>query len=256
MTFTVKDSGKRMTFDSGMERDTQEGKTLYHLVLSGPMFDRWATHLTLGASKYDEDNWMKAEGEAELKRFKASAVRHFRQWYRGDADEDHASAVFFNINGAEYVQAKMDLAEYNDRAGISSPIDSVVVDTTPVPFVVEGDDFELEQDRFGDITHSRSPSVVNGETVYGQPFAAIEQFDRAYRKTATGTHDRYVGDWNTPPQNVGFWRIPAAEQVAYFIDGMGNVAGQTESPREFQNVKDMIDSRELVPNRFVAVRGM
>jgi len=107
MTFETKDSGARMEFDSGMVRDTQEGKTKWHLVFSGPMLRRWAELLTRGADKYDDDNWMKAEGAAELARFRASAARHFAQWMNGDRDEDHAAAVFFNLNGAEYVRERM-----------------------------------------------------------------------------------------------------------------------------------------------------
>lgn len=105
--FVVKDSGERKVFDSGMQRDVTTGKTLWHLVASGPMLERWAVHLTKGAVKYDEDNWMKAEGQAELDRFRQSAFRHFMQWYCGDVDEDHASAVYFNINGAEFVSDKL-----------------------------------------------------------------------------------------------------------------------------------------------------
>jgi hypothetical protein len=105
--FTTKDSGKRQQFKSGMVRDVTEGKTKWHLVTSGPMLQRWAELLTRGAIKYDEDNWMKAEGTAEYKRFRESAFRHFLQWYRGDTDEDHAAATFFNINGAEYVKQRM-----------------------------------------------------------------------------------------------------------------------------------------------------
>lgn len=99
----IKDSGKREQYDSGMVRDTAEGKTDYSLVLDGPMFLRWAEHLTNGAKKYAKRNWMNARGQAEKDRFKESALRHFIQWYNGEDDEDHASAVFFNINGAEYV---------------------------------------------------------------------------------------------------------------------------------------------------------
>lgn len=104
--FDVKDSGERLQFDSGMVRDVATGKTDYSLVLDGPMFDRWAVHLTKGAQKYAKRNWMLAAGDAERERFRESALRHFLQWYRGEADEDHASAVFFNINGAEYVRSK------------------------------------------------------------------------------------------------------------------------------------------------------
>jgi hypothetical protein len=49
---------------------------------------------------------MKASGDSESERFKESAVRHFFQWLNGDVDEDHAAAVFFNINGFEYVKAR------------------------------------------------------------------------------------------------------------------------------------------------------
>lgn len=105
--FVTKDSGKRQTFESGMVRDVQTDKTLYHLTTSGPMFERWAELLTRGALKYGDDNWLLAAGDAELARFRASAFRHFMQWFRGDTDEDHAAAVFFNINGAEYVKERL-----------------------------------------------------------------------------------------------------------------------------------------------------
>jgi hypothetical protein len=110
--FTVKDSGQRAQFSSGMVRDVQDGKTDFELPLNGPMFARWAEHLTKGAGKYPDvkpgtPNWTLAEGEEELVRFRKSAVRHFYQWLRGDTDEDHAAAVFFNINGYEYVKARM-----------------------------------------------------------------------------------------------------------------------------------------------------
>jgi hypothetical protein len=107
MGFETKDSGERLVFDSGMQRDVTEGKIDYLLVRDGPMFERWAALLQRGADKYDARNWMKARGEAELYRFRESAARHFEQWLRGEEDEDHAAAVIFNINGAEYVQERL-----------------------------------------------------------------------------------------------------------------------------------------------------
>lgn len=109
--FVVKDSGERLDFASGMTRDTSEGKTDYELIFNGPMVTRWAEHLTKGAVKYPDPevgkaNWMRAEGLAEKVRFRKSAVRHFMQWLRGDRDEDHAAAIFFNINGFEHVRSK------------------------------------------------------------------------------------------------------------------------------------------------------
>jgi hypothetical protein len=105
--FVTLDSGRRESFDSGMVRDTAEGKADYSLVYDGPMLTRWAELLTRGAKKYAPRNWMLATGQVELDRFKASAARHFAQWMRGDTDEDHAAAVIFNINGAEYVRGRL-----------------------------------------------------------------------------------------------------------------------------------------------------
>lgn len=107
MSFAVIDSGERIKFESGMQRDVTTGKTDYSLALDGPMFERWAVHLTKGAIKYDPRNWMKAAGQEELLRFKQSGLRHFIQWYNDHLDEDHAAAVYFNINGAEYVKGRM-----------------------------------------------------------------------------------------------------------------------------------------------------
>lgn len=109
--FVVKDSGARMEFDSGMVRDTEEGKLDYSLVLDGPMFERWAAHLTKGAQKYDTRNWMKAAGQEEYDRFKRSFLRHMVAYLRGKRDEDHAAAMIFNINGMEYVAESLGEAD-------------------------------------------------------------------------------------------------------------------------------------------------
>lgn len=103
-TFEIRDSGERMEFESGMVRDVATDKINYLLIFDGPMLDRWAAHLTAGAKKYSARNWMLASGPEEYERFRESAARHFRQWLAGETDEDHAAAVFFNINGAEYVK--------------------------------------------------------------------------------------------------------------------------------------------------------
>lgn len=110
--FIVKDSGVREEYTSGMRRDTNEGKVRYDLVvpenMRNPMLTRWAVHMTKGADKYGDRNWELGCGEPELKRFRESAFRHFMQWYLGETDEDHASAVFFNIQGAEYIKERLE----------------------------------------------------------------------------------------------------------------------------------------------------
>lgn len=105
--FIIKDSGTRQSFEGGMVRDVADDKIDYSLITDGPMFKRWAIHLTNGAKKYAKRNWMLAQGNEEYSRFKESAFRHFMQWYYDERDEDHASAVFFNLNGAEYIKEKL-----------------------------------------------------------------------------------------------------------------------------------------------------
>jgi len=106
--FEIKDTGARQEFESGMVRDIASGKLDWTLVADGPMLRRWAELLTNAAivKGYGKRNWMKAAGTTEYERFRESAFRHFMSWYYGEKDEDHGAAVFFNINGAEYVGRK------------------------------------------------------------------------------------------------------------------------------------------------------
>ena len=109
--FEVIDTDSKESYAGGMMRNSNEGKRKPHLVRSGPMYERWVGLMTAGAIVYDDDNWMEAEGQEEYDRFRESACRHFDQWYAGDRDEDHAAAVYFNVNGAEYVRDLMVAAE-------------------------------------------------------------------------------------------------------------------------------------------------
>jgi Domain of unknown function (DUF5664) len=122
--FVTKDSGDRKTFASGMNRDITTGKFRPDLVADGPMLLRWIGLMTRGAEKYAARNWMLADGVEELERFRESAFRHFMQWYLGiNAEEDHAAAIFFNCNGAEYVKSRL-----NSRANIEDLDDVPPVD--------------------------------------------------------------------------------------------------------------------------------
>lgn len=112
--FVTKDSGARAQFESGMVRDTQEGKARFDLLIpldvpyEAQFMTRVAELLARGAEKYESRNWEQAAGEEELERFKASALRHLMQWVAGDTDEDHAAAVVFNLLGFETTKWKLE----------------------------------------------------------------------------------------------------------------------------------------------------
>jgi len=126
--YQTKDSGKREKFDSGMVRDTQEGKARFDLLIpegvpyKDQMLTRFAELMTRGAGKYGERNWEKANGEVELARAKSSALRHMMQYIMGETDEDHAAAVLFNILEAETVRSKIERAEAKSVLNILSEI--------------------------------------------------------------------------------------------------------------------------------------
>jgi hypothetical protein len=90
----VKDSGTRQKFKTGAQRDIQVGKGRYDLMPAYAMF-RLARLFENGAIKYGESNWRKG---IPLKRFLDSAERHLHKLKAGFVDEDHASAVNWNIS--------------------------------------------------------------------------------------------------------------------------------------------------------------
>lgn len=105
--FVVKGGEGKTAGAGGMQRSVVGDKTDYSLALDGVMFRRWAEHLTRATrppANYAKRNWLLAlngtpeERQDARDRARESAVRHFIQWYLGNHDEDHAAAVFFNVN--------------------------------------------------------------------------------------------------------------------------------------------------------------
>jgi len=131
MEYVTKDSGERQDYASGMRRDVQHGKPDFSLLLTELPYDkqlltRWAALMERGATKYGRRNWQLANSQEELDRFQASAFRHFIQWITGETDEDHAAAVLFNINAAEYVKEKI-------KDGPDDPFEGVYFLPFPLP---------------------------------------------------------------------------------------------------------------------------
>lgn len=120
LRYATKDSGDREEFDSGMVRDTNGGKPRFDLLIPKgiPYEELYLTRVARlyerGAVKYTPRNWEKANSQEELDRALESAFRHFMQWYAGETDEDHAAAVFFNVNEVETI--KTNLAEESHQA--------------------------------------------------------------------------------------------------------------------------------------------
>lgn len=96
-----------ITSSSGTVRDSTEGKIDYLLIRDGPMYRRWAEHLSNAVPTRGKRNWMNARTPEDLERFRESFARHAEQYLDGDYLEDHMAAVYFNGNGAEYVRRRL-----------------------------------------------------------------------------------------------------------------------------------------------------
>jgi len=111
--YETKDSGKRVNYKSGMRRDDNTEKpNLYCWIPHNvPYEEQWLTRLgalaTRGANKYGLRNMELANSEEELERFKSSCLRHMFQFLMNEDDEDHFSAVVFNMIQIENVKRKL-----------------------------------------------------------------------------------------------------------------------------------------------------
>lgn len=96
--FEIKDSGERETYPGGALRDKNKGEIRYDL-LPIECLKRVAYHYTEGAKKYSDNNWKKG---IPTERFEEGAWRHWAKYLLGMKDEDHLSAIIFNIFGIMY----------------------------------------------------------------------------------------------------------------------------------------------------------
>jgi len=113
--FKTKGGGKKIKYNSGMDRETQINKPRFDLIIpknqkyENTLFYRWAMLMERGARKYSERNWEKANSLEELERVKSSLWRHFMQAMTGEIDEDHFSAICFNLNMIVYLMDKLNV---------------------------------------------------------------------------------------------------------------------------------------------------
>lgn len=99
--YETKDSGERVRYASGFNRDTPNGKPRFDLIPT-ELLTRLAGLYTRGAIKYGDSNWKLAKDEKELGHFRQSAWRHFVKWNESQEDEDHAIATIWNIIAYEW----------------------------------------------------------------------------------------------------------------------------------------------------------
>jgi hypothetical protein len=89
----LQDSGERQKFQTGAQRDIQEGKGRYDLLPATAIF-AVARVFEEGAKKYESRNFEKG---IPLSRYIDSALRHLFKHLEGHRDEPHMAQAGWNI---------------------------------------------------------------------------------------------------------------------------------------------------------------
>lgn len=105
--FDVKDSGKRKAFSSGAVRDTSDGKPRPDLISPFALW-RLGEHMRKGAVKYEARNY---EAGMPFSTMVESWDRHALQWKKCERDEDHLSAVLFNVQAIIHFEEMIKLGQ-------------------------------------------------------------------------------------------------------------------------------------------------
>ena len=111
----IEDSGERIFYgtDGGM-REPADGKGNMYSLPPAAML-RLSRQYEFGAIKYGQKNYLKG---IPVSRFIDSALRHLFKYLDGRDDEDHLSAVAFNILGAMQMENRNpDMQDIEERIG-------------------------------------------------------------------------------------------------------------------------------------------
>lgn len=114
----TKDSGVKAVHSDGVQRDAQQGKTLYPLMfprdvpMKEQLIVRVAELYTRGAEKYGDRNWEKSSASDTLGHHLEALWRHFMNFVFDVQDgEDHAAAIVWNINAVELTRRNLKAAD-------------------------------------------------------------------------------------------------------------------------------------------------
>lgn len=106
-------------FTTGAVRDSQEGKEDYIETISWSAFKRYAQYMTGKKKRYGQGNFKKG---IPIESYEQSMVRHLQKYlenkYEGgncEKEEDHLSAVLFNVFGIMHEELRIVNKESVDK---------------------------------------------------------------------------------------------------------------------------------------------
>jgi hypothetical protein len=179
----IKDSGSRSKFESGAQRDCQEGKGRMDLLPFMALMNV-ARVYEEGAKKYRAHNWRRG---IPLSRYADSGMRHFAKWMAGMRDEPHLDQAVWNllclIETQELIRQGKLPAELNDLP--YNPLDILEnpQDLPDLELPFEGSELD------GDVPGSGGELYVDGEKLCDVESFAIEYTSPECRETYDSTEE-------------------------------------------------------------------
>jgi hypothetical protein len=170
--FLTRDSGKRAQHTDGVVRDKQDGKTKYTLMFPEgvPMPDqlivRIAELYTRGGEKYGDRNWENSCAPDTLKHHTEALWRHFMNFFFDVQDgEDHAAAVFWNINAVELTRRRIQEAATSAIQQLDDTPPGTAEYVFPLPVASSPncyEDHRIEAATLADAMHEFEGTCVKG----------------------------------------------------------------------------------------------
>lgn len=111
---------KKVTkFKSGAIRDSQDGKINFIETISYTAHNRYAKYMTEKQSKYGKGNFKKG---IPIESYEKSLMRHIDKYFRNkyengqdEINEDHLSAIIFNVYGIMHEEEQQKLLSSKKR---------------------------------------------------------------------------------------------------------------------------------------------
>ena len=105
--YSIKDSGIEQVFDTGAQRNSDEGKPRYDLI-PPVVLKELALHYMEGGKIHGDRNWEKGQ---PIDRLAGSLLRHYFAWAVGEVDEPHMRALIWNAFAILYNEVMIPLGK-------------------------------------------------------------------------------------------------------------------------------------------------
>lgn len=175
----MQDSGERKEFPGGGMRDASLGKERPELAWTADqpyedqMITRYGHWMARGAEKYSSRNWEQFDSAEALEHAKGSLLRHTFKLLAGKTDEDHAAAVWFNVQAIELIRWKQ--RQEIEAEMMADAIYAATVDHPEARYFLEAAGSPILYYRWNgeDLTYAYASTAGRQTSAYKDPAALL-----------------------------------------------------------------------------------